>query len=76
MNARSGVNGVTATARGEVEDLLPAYNWMKVTEDLSGNGCAVIERLLSVEECRQIAGLYPEEIHFRSHVHMARHGFG
>jgi len=76
MNARSGVNGVTATARGEVEDRLPAYNWMKVTEDLSGNGCAVIERLLSVEECRQIAGLYPEEIHFRSHVHMARHGFG
>ena len=77
MNARGGVTGVTATARGETEDRLPAYNnWMKVTEDLSGHGCAVIDRLLSAEECRQIAGLYPEESHFRSHVHMARHGFG
>ena len=37
---------------------------------------AVIEKLLSPEECRQIAGLYPHEEHFRSHIHMARHGFG
>ena len=29
-----------------------------------------------MEECRQIAGLYPAEAHFRSHIHMARHGFG
>ena len=28
------------------------------------------------EECRQIAALYPHEEHFRSHIHMARHGFG
>jgi hypothetical protein len=76
MNARSGVTGVTATARGHAEDRLPAYDWMKVTEDLSSHGCAVIERLLSAEECRQIASLYPDESHFRSHVHMARHGFG
>jgi len=76
MNARSGVTGVTATARGDAEDRLPAYDWMKVTEDLSSHGCAVIERLLSAEECRQIASLYPDESHFRSHVHMARHGFG
>ena len=25
---------------------------------------------------REIAALYPHEEHFRSHVHMARHGFG
>ena len=37
---------------------------------------AVIEKLLTPEECRQIAALYPHEEHFRSHVHMARHGFG
>lgn len=74
MNARSYITGVTAC--GEVEDRLSAYNWMKVTEDLNAQGCAVVERLLSTEQCRQIAGLYPEEIHFRSHVHMARHGFG
>src|SRR5262249_50297724 len=27
-------------------------------------------------ECRAIAALYPDESHFRSQVHMARHGFG
>jgi uncharacterized protein len=43
---------------------------------LNGYGCAVLEKLLSLGQCRQIAGLYPEEEHFRSHVHMARHGFG
>jgi hypothetical protein len=32
--------------------------------------------LLSCEECRTIAALYPDESHFRSQVHMARHGFG
>jgi len=52
------------------------YDWVKISEDLSSQGCAVIERLLSPDECRQVATLYPQEEHFRSHVHMARHGFG
>ena len=67
---------MTATKRGKAEDRLSAYNWTKVTDDLSNYGCALIEQLLSEEECRQIADLYPQERHFRSHVHMARHGFG
>ncbi|NIJ64244.1 hypothetical protein FHR20_001175 [Sphingomonas leidyi] len=44
--------------------------------ELDGQGSVVLPKLLSVEECRAIAGLYPDESHFRSHVHMARHGFG
>jgi hypothetical protein len=52
------------------------YDWQKLSEELSGFGCAVIEELLSPEECQQIAALYPQEDHFRSHVVMARHGFG
>ncbi len=32
--------------------------------------------LLSEAECRDVAALYPHEKHFRSHIHMARHGFG
>lgn len=27
--------------------------------------------LLTRDECRGIAGLYPQEEHFRSHIHMA-----
>lgn len=55
---------------------LAGYDWPALAGDLGAYGCAVIEKLLSPEECRQIAGLYPDESHFRSHVHMARHGFG
>ncbi|HEX6721919.1 MAG TPA: 2OG-Fe(II) oxygenase, partial [Burkholderiaceae bacterium] len=40
------------------------------------SGCATLRALLSREECRAIAALYSEESHFRSRVHMARHGFG
>ena len=59
-----------------VDERVAAYDWQKLSEELSSYGCAVIQKLLSAEECRQIAGLYPHEEHFRSHVHMARHGFG
>jgi hypothetical protein len=58
------------------EARVSAYDWQKISDDLSGFGCAVMEKLLTPEECRQIAGLYNDESHFRSHVHMARHGFG
>jgi hypothetical protein len=45
-------------------------------KDLDQEGCALLAGLLTPEECRAFAALYPEECHFRSTVHMARHGFG
>jgi hypothetical protein len=35
-----------------------------------------LPKLLSPEECGAIAALYREGSHFRSHIHMTRHGFG
>ncbi len=32
--------------------------------------------LLTAKECKELAALYAHDQHFRSHVHMARHGFG
>nr|WP_230983251.1 2OG-Fe(II) oxygenase [Inquilinus limosus] len=40
------------------------------------HGAAVLPALLSPEECRTVAALYPEDKPFRSRVVMARHGFG
>jgi hypothetical protein len=51
-------------------------DWRAISEELSGFGCAAVPNLLSHEECRGFSALYPHEEHFRSHVHMARHGFG
>jgi hypothetical protein len=53
-----------------------AYDWQTLAGELDSYGCAVLPELLSSLECRAIADLYPEEKHFRSHVHMSRHGFG
>src|SRR2546430_17299971 len=36
----------------------------------------MLEQLLSPEECRALAGLYPNDEIFRSRVVMGRHGFG
>ena len=53
-----------------------AQDWPGLSANLDQHGCAVLEKLLTREECENIARLYPHEEHFRSHVHMARHGFG
>lgn len=58
------------------EHRIGGYDWDAIAGELGAYGCAVIHGLLSPEECREVAGLYRQEEHFRSHVHMARHGFG
>ncbi len=55
---------------------IPAVDRERVEQDLDAEGNAIVERLLSPKECRTIAGLYAKDGNFRSHVVMARHGFG
>ena len=58
------------------EARVAAYDWRSLAAELDSSGCATLHALLSREECRAIAALYSDESHFRSRVHMARHGFG
>jgi hypothetical protein len=58
------------------EQRIRHYHWDTIEAELDAQGDAVLERLLTPEECTQIAALYSHEEHFRSHVVMARHGFG
>jgi uncharacterized protein len=51
-------------------------DWDSVSQDLDEQGSAIIDQLLSADECRAIASLYPEDDVFRSKVVMGRHGFG
>ena len=53
-----------------------AVDWQGVGNELDQHGNAMIEHLLSAEECRFIAGLYPNDDIFRSRIVMGRHGFG
>lgn len=53
-----------------------AIDWQRASDDLDARGCAVIENLLTPQQCGDLAALYPDDTRFRSRVVMARHGFG
>ena len=53
-----------------------ALDWDQVSGDLDAQGSAVLERLLTPDECVALAALYPDDDLFRSRVVMGRHGFG
>jgi hypothetical protein len=75
MSARSSTASA-APAAIPAEARVAAYDWQALAGELDSYGCAVLPKLLSAAECRAIAALYPDESRFRSHIHMARHGFG
>jgi hypothetical protein len=52
------------------------FDWQEIGKELDQQGNAVVQQLLSPEECRAIAGLYPNDDIFRRRVVMGRHGFG
>jgi uncharacterized protein len=73
------MSGTAARARPRAlaaEARLSAIDWHRVGEELDRGGSAVLEGLLSADECREMARLYEGETGFRSRVIMARHGFG
>src|SRR3954447_3120592 len=59
-----------------VAERIRKIDWWRISQELDAQGSAIIERLLSPDECQAISKLYADETVFRSHVVMARHGFG
>ena len=53
-----------------------ALNWQRVSQDLNNQGTAILDHILSADECEALAALYPDDRLFRNRVVMARHGFG
>jgi hypothetical protein len=64
MNTKSLSNRIAAVNSNDLADELNAW------------GCANLHFLLNSAECSAIGELYSTETPFRSHIHMARHGFG
>jgi uncharacterized protein len=65
-----------ASADTSADVRVASYDWRAIIGELDGFRCTVLPALLSPEECARIAALFSNEDHFRSHVVMARHGFG
>lgn len=72
----TAVNTITSGVPKIIAERIKAIDWQSVSEDLDAQGSAIINRLLSPDECEAIASLYPEDDIFRSQVVMGRHGFG
>jgi uncharacterized protein len=70
------VAAATISSAEEMAARTGALDWDRAAQDLDAGGNAVLEGLLSPDECRSLAGLYPADDIFRSRVVMARHGFG
>jgi hypothetical protein len=64
------------TPAKDIAGRVKALDWKRVSNDLDAEGSAMIEGLLTREECDALAALYPIDDLFRSRVVMARHGFG
>lgn len=56
--------------------MIEAIDWSGVQAALNGQGWAMLPGLLSAAECDATTALYGPGPAFRSHVVMARHGFG
>jgi uncharacterized protein len=55
---------------------IEAIDWARIATDLDAHGCATTGRLLSAQQCTELAETYATDAPFRSRVVMARHGFG
>ena len=65
-----------AAADADCRARIAACDWQAIALHLDQQGWSVWPNLLTDEECDAIAGLYGPGEGFRSHVVMARHGFG
>ena len=59
-----------------IANRVQAFDWKTVSESLDARGSAILERLLTRDECRTLSALYPDTDRFRSRVVMERHGYG
>ena len=67
---------MTETIDTEIASRIAGQDWPAVAASLDREGWALLPGLLAANECDEAAALYGQEGLFRSHVQMARHGFG
>jgi uncharacterized protein len=60
----------------DIASRVEAFELSSITEHLDAHGWAPFPQLLTASESAAIAGFYQDDSKFRSHVVMARHGFG
>jgi uncharacterized protein len=73
---KTAAKNIETRFEADVAAHVAEIDWAQATSDLDSQGRAVLKGLLTVEECRALAALYPDDAIFRSRIVMGRHGFG
>lgn len=55
---------------------IEAFHWQGISAELDAYGSAILGGLLDARQCDAMRSTYVDDRRFRSHVVMARHGFG
>jgi hypothetical protein len=74
--AEANADAAAINPAADIDNRVSAIDWTKTSAHLDDHGWAMIEKMLGADECRAIAALYGDDRRFRSHIIMARHGFG
>ncbi|MDN5850091.1 MAG: 2OG-Fe(II) oxygenase [Nitrococcus sp.] len=75
MTARVS-KALSITPAAQFAARIETLDWARVSQDLDAQGYALVEDLLTLEECAALAALYPRDEIFRSRVVMDRHNYG
>ena len=59
-----------------IAERVATVDWPAVAGDVDAYGCALTSRILDLDECRGIAGLYDQAGRFRATIDMERYRFG
>ena len=59
-----------------VQTQVDRLDWGRIADDLYRYGSATTGVLLDAATCRSVSAFYDDDSRFRSHIRMARHGFG
>lgn len=76
MMVATAVNDISRGASRDLAAWLDALDWQRLSDELGGQGHAIIPNLLQPKQCSALADLYASTELFRSRVVMSRHGFG
>lgn len=64
------------TVEAQLAERVGSIDWTSCLAHLADHGWATIEKVLDADQCLEIGAWYDDDARFRSHVVMARHGFG
>src|ERR1700757_4391188 len=74
MAREMGLGGVEKSLAAR--ERVAALDWGHILHELDAQGNAVLDRVLTRNECTALAALYRDDSVFRTRVVMASHGFG